>query len=120
MTQTIKATFGTEDLDGQMKVFNAQTGAALSLKHLDSSQPVTVTDIYQYSDHVAEYDKEMAITVLYTKEHGAVSTISSTITDTASKLIDLMNNMKLDEVVVKVVKSTSGKGNEFFNLAVIS
>lgn len=117
-TQTVKATFDVSSLEGKMKVYNAQNGASTSMKTLDSGFVIEAVGVLQYQEKTDEYGKEQDVTVttIFAEDGSAYSSISETVAGAGEKLIDLVNDLKLDAFKVKVIKQKSQKGNEFLNL----
>lgn len=117
-TQTVKATFDVSSLEGKMKVYNAQNGASTSMKTLDSGFTIEAVGVLQYQEKTDEYGKEQDVTVttIFAEDGSAYSSISETVAGAGEKLIDLVNDLKLDAFKVKVIKQKSQKGNEFLNL----
>lgn len=117
-TQTVKATFDVSTLEGKMKVYNAQNGAATSMKNLESGFVIEAVGVLQYEEETDEYGKDQLVTVttIFDKEGHAFSSISETVKGAGEKLIDLVNDLGLEEFKVKVIKQKSQKGNEFLNL----
>lgn len=117
-TQTVKATFDVSSLEGKMKVYNAQNGASTSMKTLDSGFTIDAVGVLQYQEKTDEYGKEQDVTVttIFAEDGSAYSSISETVAGAGEKLIDLVNDLKLDAFKVKVIKQKSQKGNEFLNL----
>lgn len=117
-TQTVKATFDVSSLEGKMKVYNAQNGASTSMKTLENGFTIEAVGVLQYQETTDEYgkDQEVTVTTVFAEDGSAYSSISETVKGAGEKLIDLVNELKLESFKVKVVKQVSGKGNEFLNL----
>lgn len=117
-TNIVKATFDTESLEGQIKIFNAQTGGGQSFKNLPDGTIIEVTDIAQYKQMSDTYGeaKEETVTTVFAADGSLYSAISKTVAEAASDLIDLVRRHKLETFKVKVVQGTSSKGNVFFSL----
>lgn len=121
MTQTVKASFDISTIEGQMKVFNAQNGASISLKSLETNSVIEVSNILQYQQKIDSYgsDQEATVTTLFTTDGNSYAGVSETIAQAGSGLIDFMEIAKLENYKVKIVKQKSSKGNEFLNMQLI-
>lgn len=119
---TVKASFDTESLEGAMKVFNAQNGASISLKTLEDGFIINAVGVLQYEEIVDTYgsQQEAVVTTIFDADGTSYAGVSDTVAKAGEKLIDFMKATGLNEVKVKVVKQTSGKGNEFLNLQLVS
>ncbi|MBS4742024.1 hypothetical protein IM717_18780 [Bacillus velezensis] len=117
-TNIVKATFDTETLEGQIKIFNAQTGGGQSFKNLPDGTIIEANAIAQYKQMSDTYGdaKEETVTTIFAADGSLYSAISKTVAEAASDLIDLVNRHKLETFKVKVVQGTSSKGNVFFSL----
>ncbi|AAA88475.1 single stranded DNA-binding protein [Bacillus phage vB_BsuP-Goe22] len=117
-TNIVKATFDTETLEGQIKIFNAQTGGGQSFKNLPDGTIIEATAIAQYKQVSDTYGdaKEETVTTIFAADGSLYSAISKTVAEAASDLIDLVTRHKLETFKVKVVQGTSSKGNVFFSL----
>ncbi|QKN88706.1 ssDNA-binding protein [Bacillus phage TBA3] len=117
-TNIVKATFDTETLEGQIKIFNAQTGGGQSFKNLPDGTIIEANAIAQYKQVSDTYGdaKEETVTTIFAADGSLYSAISKTVAEAASDLIDLVNRHKLETFKVKVVQGTSSKGNVFFSL----
>lgn len=121
----VKASFDVSTMEGQMKVFNAQNGASVSLKTLEDKTVIEVVGIMQHEDKVDAYSKDgseqdAVITTLFAKDGTAYAGVSDTVAKAGNKLIDFLVNTKLKSVKVMIVKAKSGKGNEFLNLQIVA
>src|SRR5690349_2039133 len=114
----VKASFDLSTPAGQIKVFNAQSGASLSLKKVPESFIIEAEGIMQYNEVVDSYGKpqECTITVIFGEDGTSYAGVSDTVAAAGSKLIDLVKNLKLETFKVQVIKQTSEKGNEFLNI----
>jgi hypothetical protein len=117
----VKASFDVSTVEGQMRVFNAQNGASISMKTLGSDTVVEVVGVLQYQETVDTYGKEQeaTVTTLFAKDGTAYAGVSDTVAKAGAKLIDFMVTTKLKSIKVKVVKAKSSKGNEFLNLQIV-
>lgn len=120
-TKTMKASFDTTTLEGQMKVFNAQNGASHSLKNLPEGTVINVSGVLIYEDKVDSYggEQDSKITVLYDKNGESYAGVSATVAQAADKLIAFIENTGVESVKVKVVKATSQGGRDFLNLQMV-
>lgn len=123
MTQTnVKASFDTESLEGKMKVFNAQNGASISLKSLDTDTVLDVVAVLQYEQEIDSYGTTgqiATVTTLFAENGDSYAGVSETIAQAGSGLIDFMKVANLDAYKLKIVKQNSSKGNEFLNMQLI-
>lgn len=120
--ETTFASFDLNSLEGQMKLMNAQTGASISFKTLETGTVLEVTDILQYREMVDTYgptDSESVITTLFASDGTSYAGVSDTISKAGQKMIEFKTKFNLDKLYVKVVKQKSGKGNEFLNLQLV-
>lgn len=117
----IKASFDVNTQAGQIKVFNAQSGASVSLKKVPADFVIEAEGIMQYNEIVDSYGKpqECTITVIFGQDGTAYAGVSDTVAAAGSKLIDLVDRLKLETFNVRVIKQTSEKGNEFLNIALV-
>lgn len=125
MANILKATFDTTTQSGQFKVFNAQGSASNALKDVEANEVLTVTDIVVYEDTIDSYGSDTTgkVTVLFTvDDNGEVKlygSVSSPVSESAEKLVDLMAGLSLDEVKVQVSKGLSKSGREFLTLKTV-
>lgn len=114
----VKASFDTTTIEGQVKVFNAQNGASISLKKLDNGTIIEAVGVMQYEDTVDSYGKpqQVTISVIFGKDGQSYAGVSDTVAQAAEKLIDLLAKTGLEEFKIRVIKQHSEKGNEFLNI----
>lgn len=121
MSNTTNSTFDISTLEGKMKVYNAQNGAATSMKNLESGFVIEAVDVLQYEETTDQFGKEQVVTVttVFDKDGQAYSSISDTVKGAGEKLIELVKDLGLEEYKVKVIKQKSSKGQEFLNLNLV-
>ena len=119
--QTVKASFDVTTMEGKMRVFNAQNGASISLKTLESGTIIEVVGLLQYEEHVNTYgsNQDAVITTLFSADGTSYAGVSDTVAKAGEKLIDFMEQTGIEQVKVKIVKQQSAKGNEFLNLQIV-
>lgn len=117
----VKASFDVTTVEGQMKVFNAQNGASVSLKTLENGTVIEAVGVMQYSDKVDTYgaEQDAVITTIFAADGTSYAGVSDTVAKAGEKLIDFLNATGLESFNLKVVKQKSGKGNEFLNLQLV-
>lgn len=120
----VKASFDVNSKEGQIKVFNAQSGASLSLKNLTHGDTIECNGAMQYDDEVDSYSKtgetqQATISVLFGTDGMSYAGISDTVAKATSKLIDLINKTKMETFTVKITKQKSNNGQEFLNLQLV-
>lgn len=117
----IKASFDTQSLEGQMRVFNAQNGASVSLKTLESGTVIEVSGVLQYGEKTDTYgqDQDVIVTTLFGVDGSSYAGVSDTVASAGEKLIEFMKVANLEIVKVKIVQQTSSKGNMFLNLQLV-
>jgi len=117
----VKASFDITTVEGQMKVFNAQNGASITMKTLEDGTVINATGVMQYGDIVDTYgnNQEAIITTIFGDDGTSYAGVSDTVAKAGEKLIDFINTTGLESFKVKVVKQTSSKGNEFLNLQLV-
>ena len=115
----IATSFSTENSEGKIKMINAKGTGAKSLNELESDEVITVTDVMLYSDVVDNYGSEQdtIITSLFTDDNNVYGSISSTVKEVASELIELLQDM--EKVDVKVTRTTSKKGQQYLSLVIV-
>lgn len=117
----VKASFDTTTLEGQMKVFNAQNGASMSLKNLDSGMVIPAVGVLQYEEVIESYGKEQnaVVTVIFAEDGTSYAGVSDTVAKAGEKLIAFLQATQVASFNVKIIKAKSGKGNEFLNLQLV-
>lgn len=117
----VRASFDISTLEGQMKVFNAQNGASVSLKNLEHGEVIPAVGVMQYEDKIDSYGKEQnaIITVIFAEDGTSFAGVSDTVAKAGEKLIEFLNVTKVKQFNVKVLKQKSGKGNEFLNIQLV-
>ena len=117
----VKASFDITTVEGQMKVFNAQNGASVSLKTLESGTIIPAVGVMQYTELVDTYgaEKESIITVIFAEDGTSYAGVSDTVAKAGEKLIGFLDATKLESFNVKVIRQKSGKGNEFLNIQLV-
>ena len=116
----IVASFDLETVLGKLKALNAKNGAGSSLKDIEDGFSFTVTDVMQYKETVDTYGKEQeaVVSALFATDGLVYSSISETVSNVVSDLIEILKDESIDQVTVKVVKRNSKQGQEFINLSV--
>lgn len=117
----IKASFDTTTIEGQMKVFNAQNGASVSLKSLEDATVIKAVGVLQYHETIESYGKEQdaVVTVIFAEDGTSYAGVSDTVAKAGEKLIEFIMATGLESFNVKLIKANSSKGNEFLNLQLI-
>jgi hypothetical protein len=117
----VKASFDITTVEGQMKVFNAQNGASVSLKNLDNGIVIPAVGVMQYDELIESYGKEQnaTVTVIFAEDGTSYAGVSDTVAKAGDKLIGFLNATGLTQFNVKVLKQKSGKGNEFLNIQLV-
>jgi hypothetical protein len=121
MTQ-IKASFDITTIDGQMKVFNAQNGASISMKDVPAGTVIPATGVMQYSDTIESYGngaQESVITVIFAEDGTSYAGVSDTVAKAGEKLIGFIGATKLESFNVKIVSQKSKAGRDFLNLQLV-
>lgn len=118
---SVKATFDVTTKEGKKRVFNAQEGASVSLKSLESGQVIEADGILIYDDTIESYGKQqdVKITTLFGTDGNNYAGVSDTIARAAEKLMDYLEATGEQTFEFKIVKGTSSKGNEFLNLQLV-
>lgn len=121
MDSNVKATFDVESKEGQMRVFNAKSGASKSMKDLDNGFEIEGNEVLLYKETVDSYGKpqEVVITVIFGTDGTSYASVSDTVAKASENLVDLIKNVELDTFKVKLVKAKSKAGNEFLNLQLV-
>jgi len=121
MTNTMKASFDLTTVDGQMKAFNAQNGASVSLKNLDNGTVIPAVGVMQYEELIDSYGNEQnaTVTVIFAEDGTSYAGVSDTVAKAGDRLIAFLSATGLKQFNVKVVKQKSGKGNEFLNIQLV-
>ena len=116
----IVASFDLETIQGKLKALNAKNGAGASLKDIEDGFSFTVTDVMQYKETVDTYGKqqEAVVSALFATDGLVYSSISETVSNVVSDLVEILKDESIDQVTVKVVKRNSKQGQEFINLSV--
>ena len=116
----IVASFDLETIQGKLKALNAKNGAGASLKDIEDGFSFTVTDVMQYKEMVDTYGKEQeaVVSALFASDGLVYSSISETVSNVVSDLVEILKDESIDQVTVKVVKRNSKQGQEFINLSV--
>lgn len=116
----IVASFDLETIQGKLKALNAKNGAGASLKDIEDGFSFTVTDVMQYKEMVDTYGKEQeaVVSALFATDGLVYSSISETVSNVVSDLVEILKDESISEVTVKVVKRNSKQGQEFINLSV--
>ena len=116
----IVASFDLETIQGKLKALNAKNGAGASLKDIEDGFSFTVTDVMQYKEMVDTYGKEQeaVVSALFATDGLVYSSISETVSNVVSDLVEILSDESIDQVTVKVVKRNSKQGQEFINLSV--
>lgn len=117
----VKASFDTTTVAGQMKVFNAQNGASVSLKNLENGTVINAVGVLQYEEKIDSYgnDQEATVTVIFSADGESYAGVSDTVAKAGSKLIDFIGATGLEEFKVKIVKAKSSRNQEFLNLQLV-
>lgn len=117
----VKASFDITSVEGQMKVFNAQNGASVSLKTLENGTVIEAVGVIQYEEVVNTYgsDTDATITTIFGADGTSYAGVSDTVAKAGEKLIDFLSLTGLESFNVKIIKQKSGKGNEFLNLQLV-
>lgn len=117
----VKASFDITTVEGQMKVFNAQNGASISLKTLEDGTVINANGVLQYEETIDTYgsDQNGVITTIFGEDGTSYAGVSETVARAGEKLIQFLQATGLTEFKIKVVKQKSGKGNEFLNLQLV-
>lgn len=117
----IKASFDLTTVEGQMKAFNAQNGASISLKTLTDGTVIPAVGVMQYEEKIDSYgsDQDAVITVIFAEDGTSYAGVSDTVAKAGDKLIAFLGATGLKQFNVKVVKQKSGKGNEFLNIQLV-
>lgn len=117
----VKASFDITTVEGQMKVFNAQNGASVSLKNLDNGIVIPAVGVMQYDELIESYGKEQnaTVTVIFAEDGTSYAGVSDTVAKAGDKLIAFLMATGLERFNVKVLKQKSGKGNEFLNIQLV-
>lgn len=117
----VKASFDISTVEGQMKVFNAQNGASVSLKNLDNGIVIPAIGVMQYEEVIDSYGNEQSatVTVIFAEDGTSYAGVSDTVAKAGVKLIEFLNVTGLAQFNVKVLKQKSGKGNEFLNIQLV-
>lgn len=118
---TVKASFDITTVEGQMKVFNAQNGASVSLKNLENGTVINAVGVLQYQEKIDSYgsDQEATVTVIFTGDGESYAGVSDTVGKAGDKLIDFLLATKIEAFKVKIVKAKSSRGQEFLNLQLV-
>lgn len=122
MTQSIKASFDVTTLEGQMKVFNAQNGASISMKNVEKDFVINATGVMQYTETIESYGngaQEAVVTVVFAEDGNSYAGVSDTVAKAGEKLIAFLGATGLESFKVKVVKSKSKADREFLNLQLV-
>ena len=116
----IVASFDLETIQGKLKALNAKNGAGASLKDIEDGYSFTVTDVMQYKEMVDTYGKEQeaVVSALFATDGLVYSSISETVSNVVSDLVEILKDESISQVTVKVVKRNSKQGQEFINLSV--
>lgn len=116
----IVASFDLETIQGKLKALNAKNGAGASLKDIEDGFSFTVTDVMQYKEMVDTYGKEQeaVVSALFATDGLVYSSISETVSNVVSDLVEILSDESITQVTVKVVKRNSKQGQEFINLSV--
>lgn len=117
----VRASFDISTIEGQMKVFNAQNGASVSLKNLKNGEVIQAVGVMQYEDKIDSYGSEQnaVITVIFAEDGTSYAGVSDTVAKAGEKLITFLDVTKVEKFNVKVLKQKSGKGNEFINIQLV-
>lgn len=117
----VKASFDVTTMDGQFKVFNAQNGAGKSLKDFEDGHVIECDGVMQYEDTIDSYgqNQESTITVLFGTDGNQYASVSDTVKEAGSKLIDFLSATGLQEFKIMIRKQRSAKGNVFLNLQLV-
>lgn len=120
-TQTVKASFDIESIEGQVKLFNAQNGGGVSLKDVESGTIIEANGIAQYADKTDQYgqEQEAVVTCLFGTDGVVYSSISNPVAQAGEKLIELLAKIDLPEFKVKVITQTSKGGRDFLSLQIV-
>ena len=118
---TVKASFDIATVEGQMKVFNAQNGASVSLKNLENGVVINAVGVLQYEEKIDSYgsDQDATVTVIFSADGESYAGVSDTVAKAGSKLIDFLQMTGLESFNVKIVKAKSSRGQEFLNLQLV-
>src|SRR6185312_7849549 len=89
MTNTMKASFDLTTVDGQMKAFNAQNGASVSLKNLDNGTVIPAVGVMQYEELIDSYGNEQnaTVTVIFAEDGTSYAGVSDTVAKAGDRLI---------------------------------
>jgi len=117
----MKASFDLTTVEGQMKAFNAQNGASVSLKNLENGMVITAVGVMQYEEKIDSYGSEQdaVVTVIFAEDGTSYAGVSDTVAKAGEKLITFLEATGLKQFNVKLVKAKSGKGNEFINIQLV-
>lgn len=121
MAEQIRASFDLTTVEGQMKAFNAQNGASISLKTLENGTVITAVGVMQYEEVIDSYGNDQAavITVIFAEDGTSYAGVSDTVAKAGEKLISFLDATGLQQFNVKVVKQKSAKQNEFLNIQLV-
>lgn len=125
MSKIVASTFNTEEVEGQIKVFNAQGSASNALKDVQPGEVLEVTDVLVYEDKIDSYgqDTEGLVTVLFTADENGeqklFGSVSSPISEGAQKLINFMEATGRNSVQVSINKAISKQGRDFLTLVIV-
>jgi hypothetical protein len=117
----LKASFDLTTVAGQMKAFNAQNGASVSLKNLEGGTVIDAVAVMQHEEVTDSYGKEqeVIVTTIFAADGSSYAGVSDTVAKAGSSLIDFIGATGLESFKVQVVKAKSSKGNEFLNLQLV-
>jgi hypothetical protein len=117
----VKASFDVTTVEGQMKVFNAQNGASVSLKTLENGMVINAVGVLQYEEMVTSYgaNQESTVTTIFSEDGTAYAGVSDTVAKAGEKLIDFIASTGLTQFKVKIIKAKSQRGQEFLNLQLV-
>lgn len=118
--ENIKANFDLETVEGQMRLFNAKNGSSISLKDVTPDTVIRCVGVLQYPDVTDTYGKEqeVEITVLFDKDGRSFASVSESVANAGTSLLDFFANTDIKEVGVMVVKGKSKSGNDYLNLQI--
>lgn len=116
----MKASFDLTTVEGQMKAFNAKSGASVSLKKLDNDTVIEANGVLQYEQEIDSYGQiqTATVTVIFGTDGTSYAGVSDTVAKAGANLIDFLGSTGLETFKVKVLKAKSGKGNEFLNIQI--
>lgn len=122
MANEIRASFDVSTVEGQMRLFNAKNGSSVALKDLEDGTVIDGVGIVQYPETTDTYGhpQEVTVTVLFSEDGNSFASVSESVANAGSSLIDFLEATGLESFKVKVIKAKSKGGNEFLNLQLLA